>query len=130
MNNLNQPQYCTAKIETKQVTFYCHLDDLLLWVREKIPECNMWNWTASWRDGRAVAHLCEAIKPGSFPVPLSTLIGQDPLKNAEMGANCAELELEIPKLLEPCDLISGADQLSTMTDIFFSMHLVNHVDVI
>jgi filamin len=94
-------------------------NDLLEWVRKKIPECDVKDFTNSWQDGRAVCHLTEALKPGAFPEPLQNLVGKPFLDNATKGTDCAESELGIPKILAPEDMVAAADELSTMTYISF-----------
>jgi filamin len=94
-------------------------NDLLEWVRKKIPECNVNDFTGSWQDGRAVCHLTEALKPGAFPEPLPNLVGRPGLENATKGENAAETELGIPQILAPEDMVAAADELSTMTYISY-----------
>jgi filamin len=95
-------------------------NDLLEWVRKKIPECDVKDFTNSWSDGRAVCHLTEALKPGCFPPGgLDALRGRPALENATKGEDTAEAELSIPKILEPEDMVAAADELSTMTYISY-----------
>jgi filamin len=94
-------------------------NDLLEWVRRKIPECNVNDFTGSWQDGRAVCHLTEALKPGCFPHPLNQLVGRPNLENATKGEDVAEKELGIPQILDPADMVAAADELSTMTYISY-----------
>jgi len=95
-------------------------NDLLEWVRKKIPECNVNDFTNSWADGRAVCHLVEALNPGSFPPGgLNDLKGKAPLDNATKGENLAESELGIPQILAPEDMVAAADELSCMTYISY-----------
>jgi len=95
-------------------------NDLLQWVRSKIPECNVNDFTNSWSDGRSICHLCEALKPGVFPGnSLDQLKGKNPLDNATKGEDVAESELGIPKILEPADMVEALDELSTMTYISY-----------
>jgi len=92
--------------------------ELLEWVRRKIPECNVNNFTESWKDGRAICHLDEALKPGSCP-NLDSLRPGDGLQNAIKGTDAAESELQIPKILAPEDMVAAADELSCMTYISY-----------
>jgi filamin len=97
-------------------------NDLLEWVRKKIPECDVTNFTGSWQDGRAVCHLTEALKPGAFTGehgPLNNLVGRPNLENATKGEEAAEKELGIPQILAPEDMVAAADELSTMTYISY-----------
>lgn len=97
--------------------------DLLKWVRTKIPECNVNDFTNSWADGLAVCHLTEALKPGSFR-SIDLLKGRAALENATQGERLAESELGIPQILAPEDLVSAADELSCMTYISCAPRLV------
>lgn len=40
---------------------------LLVWVREKIPEYNIQNFTTDWNDGKALSALVNALADGSMP---------------------------------------------------------------
>jgi filamin len=95
-------------------------NDLLEWVRRKIPECEVRDFTNSWADGRAICHLTEALKPGVFPPGFQEQIrGRPPLENATNGETKAEQELGIPQILAPEDMVAAADELSTMTYISY-----------
>jgi filamin len=95
-------------------------NDLLEWVRRKIPECDVKNFTDSWSDGRAICHLTDALKPGTFPPGFQDAIrGKPPIENATNGENLAESDLGIPQILAPEDMVAAADELSTMTYISY-----------
>jgi len=47
-------------------------NDLLEWVRRKIPECNVNDFTNSWADGRAVCHLVRRSTPARSLLAVST----------------------------------------------------------
>ena len=55
------------------LSYFCSGSDspghssLLAWVREKIPEYNIQNFTTDWSDGRALSALVNAIADGSIP---------------------------------------------------------------
>ena len=55
------------------LSYFCSGDDspgynsLLEWVRSKIPEYNIQNFTDDWRDGRALSALVNAVSEGSIP---------------------------------------------------------------
>jgi filamin len=95
-------------------------NDLLEWVRRKIPECNVNNFMDSWADGRAVCHLVAALNPESFPPGgLDQLKGKSPLDNATKGETLAESDLGIPQILAPEDMVAAVDELSCMTYISY-----------
>jgi len=93
-------------------------NDLLEWVRKKIPECNVNDFLGSWSDGRAVCHLTEALEPGAFG-PLDGLNPSNALDNATRGEQAAEDKLGIPQILDPNDMVAAADELSCMTYISY-----------
>jgi len=41
--------------------------ELLRWVRSKIPDYNIKNFTSDWNDGKAICALTNAIGPGLIP---------------------------------------------------------------
>jgi len=92
--------------------------DLLKWVQEKIPECNVKNFSSSWNDGKAICHLVAVLRPGSIDLHHVDSTS-DSLSNAKLGESLAELELNIPQLLSPEDMVNpeGGDELSMMTYI-------------
>jgi len=93
-------------------------NDLLEWVRKKIPECNVNNFLDSWSDGRAICHLVEALEPGAFG-PLADLNPANALDNATRGEDAAEAKMGIAQIFAPEDMVAAADELSCMTYISF-----------
>eukprot|EP01113_Clastostelium_recurvatum_P015306 TRINITY_DN184_c0_g1_i2.p1 TRINITY_DN184_c0_g1~~TRINITY_DN184_c0_g1_i2.p1 ORF type:complete len:757 (-),score=257.76 TRINITY_DN184_c0_g1_i2:127-2397(-) len=92
--------------------------ELLAWVRSKIPEYDIQNFTKDWRDGRAVCALAEALNPGHIDLP--GMARKTPLQNATTGSEVAEREMSIPPVLAPEDMVSpDSDELSTMTYISY-----------
>jgi filamin len=95
--------------------------ELLEWVRRKIPECDVTNFTNSWTDGKAICHLTDALERGSIKPDLAS-VDRNPnaLANAILGEDTAESALGIPKILQPEDMVSPSpDELSVMTYISF-----------
>ena len=73
-----EPQHmCVEKPDELSVmtylSYFCSGDDspgyasLLNWVRSKIPEYNIQNFTEDWRDGRALSALVNAVAEESLP---------------------------------------------------------------
>jgi filamin len=93
-------------------------NDLLEWVRKKIPECNINNFLDSWSDGRAICHLVEALDPGAFG-PLDGLNPANALENARRGEEAAEEKMGIPMIMDPEDMVAAGDELSCMTYISY-----------
>lgn len=81
--------------------------NMLQWLQNKIPECNLKNFTSSWRSGRPFFHLCASLKPSSVELPLTYVQDQTPLQNATAAIEVAEAELGIPSILTPQDLIDA-----------------------
>lgn len=92
-------------------------DLLLEWVRSKIPEYDIKNFTSDWRDGRAVCGLTNAVGgdpyliPDHFKMPPGAATS-----NAKKGIDTAADNLNVPKLITPEDLCDPAcDELSVIT---------------
>jgi filamin len=93
--------------------------DLLAWVRSKIPEYNINNFSNNWNDGKALCALGNALVPGLCPNHLE-LNPNEALKNAILGSDNAEREMHIPKVLAPEDMVHpDVDELSVMTYISY-----------
>jgi len=103
--------------------------ELLEWVRSKIPEYNIQNFAKDWNDGKAVCALGNALVPGLCPNHRE-LDPHNALSNANLGMDNAEREMEIPKVLDPYDMISPeVDELSVMTYIsYFRDWELNHAN--
>jgi len=92
-------------------------NDLLKWVRSKIPEYDIKNFNKDWNDGRALNGLVNALAAGSAPNHRN----MDPSKKTE---NCQEgldkgfEKLDIPKIIS-ADALSHprVDEQSVMTYI-------------
>jgi len=93
--------------------------DLLKWVRSKIPEYNIMNFSSDWNDGRAICGLVDALLPGGCPNHRDMNPG-NALYNATTGTDVAENKMGIPKILAPEDMVSpDVDELSVMTYISY-----------
>lgn len=90
---------------------------LLEWVRSKIPEYDVKNFTTSWADGMAICALVNALLPES--IDMSQRDKSKPMENAEVGTNTAEEKMKIPKVFQPEDMVNSADELSCMTYISY-----------
>jgi filamin len=91
---------------------------LLEWVRSKIPEYNVRDFTNSWADGMAICALVNALHADK-PVDMSQRSPATPLENAIVGEDAAEKHMQIPKILQPEDMVAASDELSTMTYISY-----------
>jgi len=92
---------------------------LLEWVRSKIPEYDIKNFTKDWNDGRALCALSNALQPGLFPGHRG-LNPSNGLQNNQTGIDLAFNNLGIPKILEANELSNPkVDEQAVMTYISF-----------
>jgi len=77
---------------------------LLAWVRSKIPEYDIKNFTSDWNDGRAINALNNAVVPGSCPNH-AQLSGKNALSNATQGIETAERVLGVAPLIYPSEMV-------------------------
>uniref|UniRef100_A0A6B2L541 Calponin-homology (CH) domain-containing protein n=1 Tax=Arcella intermedia TaxID=1963864 RepID=A0A6B2L541_9EUKA len=91
--------------------------DLLDWVRSKIPEYNINNFMGDWQDGKAICALAEAVLPGQMNLPRD--FSNDAVKNANMGMKKAKDNMGIPEILDAEDMVYNPDELSNMTYISY-----------
>jgi filamin len=92
---------------------------LLEWVRQKIPEYDIKNFTKDWNDGRALCALNNALQPGLCPGHRG-LNPANNLQNAHQGIDLAFNNLGIPKILEANELVNPkVDEHAVMTYISF-----------
>tara|TARA_R110002050_G_scaffold114128_4_gene229450 strand:- start:56 stop:478 length:423 start_codon:yes stop_codon:yes gene_type:complete len=73
-------------------------NDLLEWVRSKIPEYDIKNFKKDWNDGKALCALNDAIQPGLCPNHRD-LDSADQLNNANKGLDLAEKNFNIKPIL-------------------------------
>jgi len=92
--------------------------ELLKWVRSKIPEYDIKNFTSDWQNGKAITALAKACEP-TLSVTLPKDFKNDAIQDALMGMNLAEKDMSIPKVLDPEDMVHNPDELSNMTYISF-----------
>ncbi len=69
---------------------------LLEWVDSRIPGLHVTNFGASWRDGRALMALCNALRPGTFDLPSQYGTAEE---NAANALDAAERLLQIEATL-------------------------------
>jgi hypothetical protein len=85
----------------------------LEWVRRKIPEYNINNFTSDWQSGKAIAALAEAVLPGQMNLPAD--FSNDPVRDAHMGITKAHQNMNIPQIIDAEDMVHSPDELSNMT---------------
>eukprot|EP01125_Pyxidicula_operculata_P021590 TRINITY_DN83_c0_g1_i1.p1 TRINITY_DN83_c0_g1~~TRINITY_DN83_c0_g1_i1.p1 ORF type:complete len:430 (+),score=103.35 TRINITY_DN83_c0_g1_i1:22-1311(+) len=91
--------------------------ELLDWVRSKIPEYNINNFTNDWADGKAIMALAEAVQPGQFNLPSD--FSSDAVTNARNGIQSAKDKMQIPDILDAEDMVHNPDELANMTYISY-----------
>lgn len=89
---------------------------LLEWVRTKIPAHDIRGFRGDWNNGIALYDLVNAIIPGILP-PIDE--EQDPIQICETVMNAAKENLNIPKLLDPEDMVLRGDELCIITYISY-----------
>lgn len=92
--------------------------ELLKWVRSKIPEYDIKNFTKDWQNGKAITALAKACEP-TLSCNLPKDFRNDPVQDAQLGMNLAESEMSIPRVLDPEDMCFNPDELSNMTYISY-----------
>ncbi len=100
-------------------------EGLLLWCQRKTePYKNVRvnNFDTSWKDGLAFCALIHRHRPDLLDY--NSLSKDDPQKNLELAFEVAEKHLDIPKMLDPQDIINTAkpDERSIMTYVSCYYH--------
>jgi len=91
--------------------------ELLDWVRARIPEYNINNFAGDWQSGRALCSLAEVIQPGQMNLPRD--FKNDPIANCQMGLTNAYNNMKIPQLVDAEDMANAPDELAMMTYISY-----------
>ncbi|CAH8854631.1 unnamed protein product [Trichobilharzia szidati] len=90
---------------------------LLGWVKQKMPDIPVRNFTTDWNDGIAIGALVDACAPGLCPDWVSW-DQKKPLRNATEAMTAAENWLSVPQLIRPEEMIDpNVDEKSMMTYI-------------
>uniref|UniRef100_A0ABD2W3Y9 Calponin-homology (CH) domain-containing protein n=1 Tax=Trichogramma kaykai TaxID=54128 RepID=A0ABD2W3Y9_9HYME len=88
---------------------------LLNWIKAKVPEIPIHNFTSDWNDGRAVGALVDAIAPGLCP-DWKSWDPKDAAQNAAEAMGLADDWLNIPQLIKPEEMVNpNVDEMSMMT---------------
>jgi len=92
---------------------------LLEWVRKKIPEYDIKNFTKDWNDGRAICALVDALEPGLCPNHRG-LNPANSLQNAGQGIDMGFNNLGVPKIIEANEMVNPkVDEQAMMTYISY-----------
>jgi len=78
-------------------------NELLEWVRSKIPEYDIQNFQKDWNDGRAICGLVNAVEPDSCPGHRD-LDPKNKAENAKKGIDIAYDQLGIPQIVLPDEM--------------------------
>ncbi|XP_033627718.1 alpha-actinin-1-like isoform X2 [Asterias rubens] len=100
-------------------------EGLLLWCQRKTQpykNVRVTNFDTSWKDGLAFCALIHRHRPDLLDY--NSLSKDDPQKNLELAFEVAEKHLDIPKMLDPQDIINTAkpDERSIMTYVSCYYH--------
>jgi len=91
--------------------------DLLEWVRSKIPEYNINNFTTDWQSGKPICALAEAVLPGQMNLPRE--FTNNPVVDCQLGITKARENMNIPSIIDAEDMVNTPDELSNMTYISY-----------
>lgn len=91
---------------------------LLEWVRKRIAPYNVPvnDFDRSWQDAKALAALTDSLKPGVIP-PSS--LSKDAEFEVNRAMDIAQSDFNIPKIMDPQDLVNYPDELSIMTYVSY-----------
>ncbi|XP_071870651.1 filamin A protein cher isoform X5 [Bombus fervidus] len=88
---------------------------LIRWVKNKIPELSIGNFTTDWNDGRAIGALVDGVASGLCP-DWQDWNKNDAIQNASEAMQLADDWLNIPQLIKPEEMVSpNIDEMSMMT---------------
>jgi len=103
-------------------------NELLKWVRSKIPSYDIKNFNKDWNNGKALCALVDAIQNGLCKEH-EKLNPSDKLNNAKKGTDLAFKHFDIPVLIDPADMVDPKlDDLSMMTYISYFRDYDNKPD--
>ena len=100
-SDMNNPELDELSVMTYLSYFTSPMDnELLEWIRSKIPEHNIENFTTNWNNGLALAALVDAISPGLFP-DHKELQPTKALDNVKRAMAIAKSNLSVPSVIMP-----------------------------
>ncbi|EGG21588.1 gelation factor [Cavenderia fasciculata] len=98
---------------------------LLEWVRQQVKPYGVVvnNFTDSWRDGKVLSALTDSLQPGVLD--MNSLTG-DAVTDVDRAMDVALEKYEIPKIMDPSDMVNLPDELSVITYVsYFRDYAVN-----
>ncbi|CRL07144.1 CLUMA_CG020139, isoform A [Clunio marinus] len=109
--SISMPMWDTDGTDDKQTP----KQRLLNWVKNRIPELPIHNFTTDWNDGKAIGALVDNVAPGLCP-DWSTWDPKDALQNATEAMNLADDWLGVRQLIKPDEMTNPViDEQSMMT---------------
>eukprot|EP01113_Clastostelium_recurvatum_P018917 TRINITY_DN222_c0_g1_i3.p1 TRINITY_DN222_c0_g1~~TRINITY_DN222_c0_g1_i3.p1 ORF type:complete len:958 (+),score=357.35 TRINITY_DN222_c0_g1_i3:135-3008(+) len=100
---------------------------LLDWVKKRVAPygVEVRDFSNSWLDGRALSALTDSLEPGVLPFES---ISRDPFASTDRAMDVAQDSFDIPKIMDPSDMVSIPDELSVMTYISYFRDYANEND--
>lgn len=120
-------RYSIQSIETDLQDGSTPKGALLEWVRKRVAPYNVPvnDFDRSWQDGKALTALTDSLKPGT--IPLSSMSG-DAEFNVNRAMDIAQSDFNIPKIMDPSDIVSYPDELSIMTYVSYFRDYANMIE--
>ncbi|KAK9301493.1 hypothetical protein QLX08_006128 [Tetragonisca angustula] len=88
---------------------------LIRWIKSKVPELSISNFTTDWNDGRAIGALVDGVASGLCP-DWQDWNKNDAIRNASEALQLADDWLNIPQLIKPEEMVNpNIDEMSMMT---------------
>ncbi|XP_033178951.1 filamin-A isoform X3 [Bombus impatiens] len=88
---------------------------LIKWIKNKVPELAIGNFTTDWNDGRAIGALVDGVASGLCP-DWHEWNKNDAIQNASEAMQLADDWLNIPQLIKPEEMVNpNIDEMSMMT---------------
>ncbi|XP_043522614.1 filamin-A isoform X4 [Frieseomelitta varia] len=88
---------------------------LIRWIKSKVPELSISNFTTDWNDGRAIGALVDGVASGLCP-DWQNWNKNDAIRNASEAMQLADDWLNIPQLIKPEEMVNpNIDEMSMMT---------------
>ncbi|GAM28593.1 hypothetical protein SAMD00019534_117690 [Acytostelium subglobosum LB1] len=91
---------------------------LLEWVRGQVKPYGVRvdNFTDHWRDGKVLSALTDSLKPGVLNM---NTLSNDPFTDVNRAMDVALEQYDIPKIMDPSDMVNLPDELSVITYVSY-----------
>ena len=114
--DLSHPDIDSMSVMT-YISFFCKptIDQLLIWVQSKIPDCGIKNFSTDWNNGVNLACLVDALNPGIIP-RARDLDPHASLDNLVMAMREGEDHFGVKPTIKPADMADPqVDELNIVT---------------